>query len=537
MVDVQQEGLRERRGLLARAGVVGAGTLVSRLFGLGRDMVLAAVFDRDVTDAWWVAFTIPNSLRQLLGEGAVSSAVVPILSEKLAKEGDVPAQAFFARVRGVSLVALAIASALGVAFARPLTMLFAGGYRDRPGELERTVTLTRWVFPYLFFVGTAALGMAALNAKRRFAVASFAPALLNVGLIACAVGLPAGLLASGYDPALALPIGALLGGALQVAAQVPALRAIGFASRPRFVLDDEVRRVFRRMAPLTLGIGIYSIDLVISRRFLSGLGTGSQSYFSWAMRICDFPQGIFVMALSTAALPSLSTLAARGATREVATTWAHGMSLALFVALPASAALVVLGEPVVVALFQRGAFDARAAHETARALLWQGGAVWTVAAVRQTIPALYALGDTRSPVYVSALDLAAFIFLAVTLRSPMGHAGISAAVAGSSAVQMVLLLAVLRWRMGTICADVLARSALRTLVASTLASVAGWLTARSMSDAAASLGAFARVAPGISAMAAFSLAYILACWALRSPELAEIASALRRMLTRRVKPT
>lgn len=535
MVDHEQEGLRERRGLLARAGVVGAGTLVSRLLGLGRDMVLAAVFDRDVTDAWWVAFTIPNSLRQLLGEGAVSSAVVPILSEKLAKEGDEPAQVFFARVRGVSLVALAVASTLGVVFARQLTELFAGGYRDRPGELERTVTLTRWVFPYLFCIGTAALGMAALNAKRRFAVAAFAPGLLNVGILVAALALPAVLSASGHDAALALPIGALVGGVLQVMAQGPALRSIGFASRPQFVMDDEVRRVFRRMAPLTLGIGIYSIDLVISRRFLSGLGTGAQSYFSWAMRICDFPQGIFVMALSTAALPSLSTLAARGATREVAATWAHGMSLALFVALPASAVLVVLGEPVVVALFQRGAFDARAAHETARALLWQGGAVWTVAAVRQTIPALYALGDTRSPVVVSALDLAAFIALAVSLRTPMGHVGISAAVAGSSAVQMVLLLVALRWRMGTICADVLARSTARTLAASLLASGAGWMTARSTLGAAASLGSLGRLLPGISALAAFSVVFLLACRALGSPELAEISGAMHRTLTRRMK--
>jgi putative peptidoglycan lipid II flippase len=540
MTDHQQEGLRERRGLLARASVVGAGTLVSRFLGLGRDMVLAALFDRDATDAWWVAFTIPNSLRQLLGEGAVSSAVVPILSEKLAKEGDAPAQAFFARVRGASFVALAVATALGVVFARPLTELFAGGYRDRPGELERTVMLTRWVFPYLFFAGTAALGMAALNAKRRFAVASYAPGLLNVGLIAAAFALPGALVARGHDAALALPIGALAGGLLQVMAQAPALRAIGFASWPQFGMDEEVRRVFRRMAPLTLGIGIYSIDLVISRRFLSGLGTGAQSYFSWAMRICDFPQGIFVMALSTAALPSLSTLAARGATREVAATWAHSMGLALFVALPASAALVVLGEPIVVALFERGAFDARAAHETARALVWQGGAVWTVAAVRQTIPALYALGDTRSPVVVSALDLGAFIALAVTLRSPMGHAGISAAVAGSSAVQMVLLLVALRRRMGTICASVLARSAVRTLGASLLASAAGWGAARSTLHAATALGQVAPVArlvPGVSALVVFSITFLLACRLLRSPELEEVSSALGRTLTRRSKLT
>jgi putative peptidoglycan lipid II flippase len=317
-------------------------------------------------------------------------------------------------------------------------------------------------------------------------------------------------------------------------AQRPALRAIGFAAPARFEMDDEVRGVFRRMAPLTLGIGIYSIDLVISRRFLSGLGVGAQSYFSWAMRICDFPQGIFVMALSTAALPSLATLAAKGARDEVAATWAHGMNLALFVALPASAALAVLGEPIVVALFQRGAFDATAAHETARALVWQGGAVWTVAAVRQTIPALYALGDTRSPVVVSAFDLTAFIALAVALRGPLGHVGVSAAVAGSSAVQMVLLLVALRLRLGTICVPQLAASAARTVAASVAASGGGWFAARAVL-AAGVPGPIGRLLPALAAVAAFSALFVAASLSLRSPELDEIARALRQVLTRRRK--
>src|SRR5450432_1296696 len=472
------DGERERSRLVARAGVVGAGTLASRVLGLLRDMALAAVFDRDATDAWWVAFTIPNALRQLLGEGAVSSAVVPVLSEKLAKEGDDAGRRFFARIRGVSLLALAVVTVLGVAYAGPLTQLFAGGYSARPGQLERTTRLTRVVFPYIFFVGTAALGMAALNAKRRFAVAAFAPGLLNVALLAATFTLPAVLVARGYDPVLALAIGALGGGVLQVAAQWPALRALGFAGAPELALDDDVRKVFRRLGPLALGVGVYYVDLVLSRRFLSDLGTGAQSYFSWAMRLCDFPQGIFVMALSTAALPSLSTLAARGDRTELAKTWAHGMCLALFVALPASVALVVLGEPIVVAIFQRGAFDAGAAHETARALFWQGGAIWTVAAVRQTVPAFYALGDTRTPVVVSAIDLGAFIALAVGLKGGMGHVGISVAVAGSSAVQMVLLLVGLRWRMGTLSGKTIVRSAVRTLVASGVAGVAACVAAR-----------------------------------------------------------
>jgi putative peptidoglycan lipid II flippase len=528
---IREEGERERSRLVARAGVVGAGTLASRVLGLLRDMVLAAVFDRDATDAWWVAFTIPNALRQLLGEGAVSSAVVPVLSEKLAKDGDEAARVFFARMRGASLVALAVVSLLGVAFAGPLTALFAAGYRARPGELERTTMLTRVVFPYLFFVGSAALGMAALNAKRRFAVAAFAPGLLNVALLAAALGLPGVLVATGHDPVLALALGALVGGVLQVVAQWPALRAIGYAGMPRLALDADVRKVFRRLGPLALGVGVYYVDLVLSRRFLSDLGPGAQSYFSWAMRLCDFPQGIFVMALSTAALPSLSTLAARGDRTELAKTWAHGMCLALFVALPASAALLALGEPIVVALFQRGAFDAAAAHETARALFWQGGAIWTVAAVRQIVPPFYALGDTRTPAIVSAIDLMAFIALAMALKGPMGHVGISVAVAGSSAVQMLLLLGALRWRMGTVEGGTLAASAARTLVASVAAAVAGWGTARLLTPEGPA-GGIARAVPGLLGLGVFVAVFAAVAWGMRSPELEEISGTLRRRLGR-----
>jgi putative peptidoglycan lipid II flippase len=528
---IREEGQRERSRLVARAGVVGAGTLASRVLGLARDMVLAAVFDRDATDAWWVAFTIPNALRQLLGEGGVTSAVVPVLSEKLAREGDEAARVFFARVRGASLVALAVVTVLGVVYAGPLTALFAGGYRSRPGELERTTMLTRVVFPYIFFVGSAALGMAALNAKRRFAVAAFAPGLLNVALLAAALGLPGLLIATGRDPVLALALGALVGGVLQVVAQWPALRAIGYAGAPKLALDPDVRKVFRRLGPLALGVGVYYVDLVLSRRFLSDLGPGAQSYFSWAMRLCDFPQGIFVMALSTAALPSLSTLAARGDRAELAKTWAHGMCLALFVALPASAALLALGEPIVVALFQRGAFDAHAAHETARALYWQGGAIWTVAAVRQIVPPFYALGDTRTPAIVSAIDLAVFIALAVGLKGPMGHVGISVAVAGSSTVQMVLLLGALRWRMGTTESGVVARSAARTLAASVVAAVAGWGVARLLTPEGPA-GGVARALPGLVGLAGFMAVFAAVAWGMRSPELEEIARTLRRRLGR-----
>lgn len=518
-------GERERKALLGRASIVGAGTLASRVLGLGRDMALAAMFSRAETDAFFVAFTIPNALRQLLGEGAVSSAVVPVLTSKLEKEGDDAARSFFAKARGISLLALAMVSVLGIVFAGPLCELFASGYHDRPGQFERTVSLTRVVFPYIFFMGTAALGMAALNAKRRFAVSSFAPGLLNVAFIAAAFALPPVLAARGVDVAHALTIGALVGGVLQVVAQWPALRQIGYFERPRLDLGDPaVRDMLRRIAPMTLGIGVYYIDLTLSRRFLSELGEGAQSYFSWAMRLCDFPQGIFVMAISTAALPSLAALAARGAKEELAKTYAHGLSLAMFVAIPASVALVVLGEPIVAMLFRRGAFDDVAVHETARALAWQGGALWTVAAVRQIVPAFHAMGDTRTPVLVSAIDLAAFIALALGLRGAMGHVGISVAVAGSSFVQMALLLVGLRSRLGSLRGREVGASVARTALASAIAGAGGWGAARMVGRCG--------VLSGLAGCAVFSALFVLAAWAARSPELESILGGVRRRLRR-----
>ncbi len=521
-------GAEERGKLARRAGVVGLGTLLSRLLGLGRDVSLAAIFTRDETDAFFVAFTLPNMLRQILGEGAVSSAVVPVLSATLEKDGDEAGRAFFARMRGLSLLALLVATVLGMLFARPLCELFASGYHAREGEFERTVALTRVVFPYIFFMGSAALGMAALNAKKRFAVAAFAPGLLNVALVAATFTLPAVLAARGIDRVQALAIGALVGGVLQVVAQWPALKQIGYFVRPVLDLSDaRVKDALRRLGPVAIGIGIYYVDLAISRRFLSELGTGAQSYFTWAMRLCDFPQGIFVMALSTAALPSLSALAAKGDIEEVTETFAHGLRLALFVALPASVALVMLGPPVVSALFERGEFDPISTRETARALAWQGGAIWTVSAVRQTVPVFHALGDTRTPVIVSGIDLIAFIALAVGLRGPMGHVGVSVAVAGSSAVQMLLLLILLRRRLGAIRGRALFGSFARTTAAALVGGVAGWSVARLL-EAPAGAGAFARAVPGVLGGVVFVAIFLLAAYGAGAPELEILARAVRR---------
>ena len=525
------EGSKEREKIVGRAGIVGAGTLLSRILGFGRDAVIAALFTRRETDAFWVALTIPNALRQLLAEGAVSSAVVPVLSERLTKGGDEVARPFFARARGVSIAALLVVTVLGIVFARELTWLFASGYSG--GEkFELTTSLTRVMFPYILFMGTAALGMAALNAKRRFAVAAFAPALFSVGIVGAAFLLREPLAERGIDPAMTLAIGVLAGGVMQVVAQIPALRRIGYASLPRFDFrDPHVREMLKRILPMTFGLGVYYVDLVLSRRFLSELGDGAQSWFSWASRLCDLPQGIFVMAISSATLPSLATFAAKGETDELVTTWAHGMRLAMFVAIPCSVALVVLGEPLVVLLFERGHFDPESSHQTARALAWQGGAIFTVAATRQLVPAFHALGDTRTPVVVSAIDLVAFIVLALALRGPLGHVGISVAVAGSSAVQMLLLFIGLRRRLGSLRGFELAASGARVLAASAIAGAASGALAHLLTGAVP--GSIGRALPGLASAVLFGVLFLTSAWGRGARELAEVAAPIRRRLRRR----
>ncbi len=529
----ESDGEGERSAIAGRAGLVGAGTLVSRVLGLGRDLVLAALFPRALTDIFFVAFTIPNALRQLLAEGALSSSFVPVLAKVEAQEGPEAAARFYAKLRAAMWLVLLATCALGVVFAPWLCELFAAGFHARPGAFERTVAVTRTVFPYLLFMGLAALGAGALQVRKRFGVASFAPALLNVGMILGAVVLAPVLAARGVDPLHALAIGALVGGALQVLAQMPDLKKAGFVSKLVLDLKDpHLREVLKRIAPMTLGLMIYEIDLVLSRRFLSQAGEGANSWFYYAQRLCDFPQGIFSLALATATLPSLAKLVAKGEgpehRREVAETAAHAFRLALWVSLPATALLVALARPLVVAFFARGAFDAASVDGTTSALIVQGLGVCVVALVRQVVPLYYALGDTKTPVIISGVDLLAFIAIALTLRGPWGHVGVSAAVTGSSLVQAALLLAWMRKRLPELRWSMITRSATISAGASVAAGLLAWIVARPLA-----LLRLPGVVPAAVGLVVFSTAYLALCRAFGHDEQRVILAGLSRRLRRR----
>ena len=520
----------ERKALMGRARIVGLGTLASRVLGFVRDQAIAALFNTDARDAWFNAFLIPNSLRAILAEGGVSSAVVPILTEVRAREGEEAAQIFFAKVRGLSLTALVIASAVGAIGAPWIIDHYLPGLHARPAVFDLTVSLTRVVFPFLFFMGTAALGMAALNTHRRFLVPAFAPGLLNVGLLLAMGVLPGPLARAGIDPTFALAIGALAGGAMQVAMQMPALRAIGYLDRPRsWFGDPRVRKLVKRLAPLLLGQGIYYVDLIVCRGLLADSVPGAASWFVLAQRVCDFPQGIFVMALQAATIPSLASLALLEDKRELGRTFAYALRLSLFVSVPFSALFIALADPLIVAFFQRGEFSSHEAHQTALALIAQGAGMWTVTTARQLVPVFYALGDTRTPVVVSVIDLLALIAIAYGLTPSMGHVGVSIAVSGSSFVQIACLWACLAYRLRFLDGATTARSVGKTVAASLVAGFGAWGAARILTTRLPA-GWFARLVPGSIGVAVFVVLFLAVGWALRSEELAALAAGVRRKL-------
>lgn len=462
-----------------RAGVVAAGTLFSRVLGAVRDAIVAAVFTLAATDAFWLAFTIPNALRVLLGEGAVSAAFVPVFTEVREREGKERAKLLFRNLVGAMAVVLLVVTLLGVFGAPWIVKAYAWGFQRDEALFETTVALTRLLFPYIFLMGLSALMMGALHASKRFAAPAFAPALLNVALIGAALLLAPVLLERGWPAIFALAVGALVGGLLQLVAQLPAVRKEDLMVRPRIGFDDAyVRKCARLMVPLLAGLGVYQLNVLLSRLFASFLPIGSVSYLYYGQRLAEIPQGMFALAIASASLPSLSDAVAHGDEEEAKRLFRHALRLSLFVAVPAGVALTVLAEPTVTVFFGRGRYDALAIHETTRSFVWQALGIWAVASVRTIVPMFHAHNDTRTPVVASALNLITFLSLSLVLMGPMAHAGLAAATTAAAIVQLAALLWLLRRRTGYLGMAEINPSVLRTLVASGVMAAVLWAGAR-----------------------------------------------------------
>lgn len=551
------------RAVAVRMALLSAGTLLSRALGMVRETLIAATFTVVETDAFFIAWRIPNALRALLAEGALSAAFVPVFSATLvhgreAFSGAAPDNAaraardlspeardalarshhealreVVARVRAASLAVLIPLSVLGVLFARPALRLLAGDFGGDTARFELSAHLLRQLFPYIFFMGSAAVGVGVLQSLGRYTALAFAPALLNVAFLVAPFAFVPLAVRWGLPAVDGLAWGALLGGALQLVALVPSLRRLGMLPRP--VLDLQhpaVRRVGTLLAPQLLGLAIYQIDVVLSNRFLASLPAGATSWFSYAQRLADIPQGLFILAIASSYLPELSRSMAAGDRDAAAGMLSRMVRLAVFVAVPVAAILGCYAEAIVPLVYGYGRFQAlgpQAVLEVAASLRWQAANVALLALVRQLTAVFSAAQDPKTPVLVSGIDLLVYVALALALRGPLGHVGVAAALVGSTAVQLVLLAAraprhlTLPWaEVLPSLARVVLAAAVTGAAARALVTVIPWQTP----------GLVAR-AMCVAGGAGLITVYVLAAWLLRISEVRLLVDKVRRRLRRR----
>jgi len=433
------------RAVARAAAVVGVATLASRVFGFARDLVVARAFGAGpVTDAFFVAFRIPNLLRRLVAEGALSSAFIPVLTDYLTTRSRAETRAMLRAVVGAMLLLLAVLSVLGVLASPWIVRAMAPGFFADPVLGGLTVTLTRIMFPFLFLVGTAAVVMGILNAHRHFLLPALAPVALNVGIIVAALWIAPRL----AEPVIALAIGVLLGGAGQIAVQLPALRHHDVPARPTLDLrHPAVRRVTRLMVPVAVGQSASQVGTLINTIIASFLTSGSVSYLYYADRLVEFPLGVFGIAVATAVLPTLSEQSARRDTRAVRETLSFAMRLATFVSLPAAIGLFVLREPIVRVLYQYGRFGPDQAAGTAGALAMYALGLVGFTGTKIGAQAFYALGDTRTPARISVASVAVNCALSALLAVPLGHVGLALATAVAATGNALALALLLRRRL------------------------------------------------------------------------------------------
>jgi len=394
--------MSEHKSLLRSAGAISLATLVSRVLGLLRDQVQAYFFGAGlVADAFLAAFRIPNLLRDLFAEGALSSAFVPTFTAERERGGDEAACRLANRVMTALALVLGIVAILIAVFAPSILRVYVPGFE--PAKMALAVTMTRILAPFLLFVALAAVAMGVLNTHGRFFLPALAPAWFNLAAILGVLCLVPVFKRLGVHPGMALAVGAMAGGVLQFLVQVPAMRREGFRFRPELKpRDPALRRVVRLMAPATFGLAATQINILVDTILASLYGNGPIAWLSYAFRLMQLPLGLFGVALGTANLARVSKDAARGDAASLRANLAGALRAAALLTLPATAGLVALREPIVRILFEHGRFGPHDTLKTAAAVLCYALGLYAYSVTKIQVPTFYAMGDTRLPVIASA---------------------------------------------------------------------------------------------------------------------------------------
>ena len=445
------------KGKIARAaGIMSIATLISRVLGFMRDMIFAFYFGATgVSDTFFQAFRIPNLLRELLAEGSMSAAFVPVLTEYRQKQGEEEAVRLVKVTFTFILAFVGLLCILGIIFSPAIVTLVSPGFVKSPEKFSMTVLLTRIMFPFLLCVSLAALLMGALNTKKIFFMPALAPAMLNLTLILSIVFFESRT----NQPIIAAAIGVLAGGFVQFAFQLPSFYKNGYrlGLSPSF-RHPGIRKMMLLLLPATLALSVSQINIIVSSIFASYLPQGSITYLFYSMRLSQFPIGIFGVAMGMAVLPTLSEHAVRGEMDKLREDFSFALRLLFFIAVPSMAGLIALRQPIINLLFQHGHFSYEATQGTAEALLFYSLGIWSVVGVRVITAAFYALQDTRTPVTVAVIGMLSNIVCSFALMGPMKHAGLALAYAFASWVNFALLFFFLRKKLGRVDARNIAGS-------------------------------------------------------------------------------
>ncbi len=525
-----------RPNVARNAGVISLAVMASRILGLVRDQVFAIFFGAGFHyDAFLTAFRIPNLLRDLLAEGALSSAFVTTFTQVLQKKGEKEALRLSNRVATLIIVVIAIISVIAWFEAPAIVGALAPGFFKLPGKAELAIELTRIMIPFLLFIALAAQAMGILNAHDRFGMPALASAFFNLGSIVG--GLLLGFVIGPYlglSPISGMAYGTLVGGILQFAVQWPSLRRVGFSYRPMLSFTDPgVRQLIGLMGPAVVGTAAVQINVFVNTNFASSIidpstGTvanGPVSWLNYAFRFMQFPIGVFGVAIATAVLPQLSRDIARADYDQYRRTLAHAMTLVFVLCIPSAVGLAILGRPIIALIFEHGRFTAFDTVQTGNALAAYAIGLAGYAAVKVLSPAFYAFGDARTPMLISLGSIAVNYLMNSLLVGPFGHVGLAVSTSTVALVNFLLLAVFMRRKLGALGGRQLIAKILRITAAAAPMAAVAWVTSE-----AATLFPIEGLALNLvrvpTAITLAAMTFYFACRALRVRELDESINAI-----------
>ena len=442
-----------RVSLFKSASTVSLWTLASRITGFARETLIASVFGANaLTDAFNVAFRIPNLFRRLFAEGAFAQAFVPVLASTRAEQGDDATRVLIDKVASLLLMAVVTLSLLGVLAAPWLVWAMASGLQQSVQGMDTAINLTRLMFPYIAFMSMVALSAGILNTWRRFAVPAATPVLLNVCMISAALWGAPWLATQGIAPIYAMAGGVMLGGFLQLAVQLPALRRLGVLPRlgllPQSLKaawqDAGTRRILSLMAPALLGVGVAQLSLIINTQIASHLTPGSVSWISYADRLMEFPIALLGVALGAVLMPQLASAQANRDADAYSAMLDWGLRLVVVLAWPCAVALLVFAQPLVAVLYHYGAFTDRDVAQTTLALMGYGVGVLGLVAIKVLAPGFFAKQDTRTPVKIAVVVLVFTQVMNFLLVPYLAHAALTLSIGLGALLNALWLLIGLR---------------------------------------------------------------------------------------------